>query len=350
MVSWLPSGRFQVKIVDFGLAKFSAKPSLQTIDHGDAVFGSIFFMAPEQFERTPLDRRTDMYSLGAMYYYALAGEYPFNGDTAPQVMAAHLQNKVAPLAEVRPDLPPWVCDWVMWHIRRDMSDRPESARSALEHFLAHDSAHTFGVTTSQPLQAAAPIATGTVNTQASALSGNTAPQPILSPSGQLSPQTAAQNIVATSAGNLNPISGATAPIPASTQAAVEQVIEQPVEVAPVVYSKPKVPKNVLILIGVVLLALIIMLMVFVLGNRGNASIQRINELSKQVDTKKHNSVIINDQDMGLLLNGFLNTDADASNTCGDILARAQAEGGTFNVDEQIFSFSAYSRMDRRKSR
>ena len=32
MVSWLPSGRFQIKIVDFGLAKFSATPSLQTID------------------------------------------------------------------------------------------------------------------------------------------------------------------------------------------------------------------------------------------------------------------------------------------------------------------------------
>ena len=156
MVSWLPSGRFQVKIVDFGLAKFSAKPSLQTIDHGDAVFGSIFFMAPEQFERTPLDCRTDMYSLGAMYYYSLTGEYPFNGDTAPQVMAAHLQNKITPLIEVRPDLPPWVCDWVMWHVRRDMQDRPDSARAALEHFLAHDSAHTFGITAAHQLAAAGP--------------------------------------------------------------------------------------------------------------------------------------------------------------------------------------------------
>ena len=76
MVSWLPSGRFQVKLVDFGLAKFSPKPSLQTIDHGDSVFGSIFFMAPEQFERIELDQRTDMYSLGAMFYFTLAGVYP----------------------------------------------------------------------------------------------------------------------------------------------------------------------------------------------------------------------------------------------------------------------------------
>ncbi|MGJ8695619.1 MAG: serine/threonine protein kinase [Verrucomicrobiaceae bacterium] len=135
MVTWLPSGRFQVKLVDFGLAKFSPKPSLQTIDHGDAVFGSIHFMAPEQFERTPLDKRTDMYSMGCVYYYCLAGAYPFDGETAPQVMAAHLQNTVTPLAEIRPDLPAWLCDWVMWHIQRNMDDRPADARESLTKFL-----------------------------------------------------------------------------------------------------------------------------------------------------------------------------------------------------------------------
>jgi len=130
MVSWLPSGRFQVKLVDFGLAKFSPKPSLQTIDHGDSVFGSIFFMAPEQFERVELDQRTDMYSLGAMFYFTLAGVYPFNGETAPQVMAAHLQHSVHPLHELRPDLPHWLCEWVMWHIQRDMDHRPTSCSSS----------------------------------------------------------------------------------------------------------------------------------------------------------------------------------------------------------------------------
>lgn len=183
MVSWLPSGRFQVKIVDFGLAKFSAKPSLQTIDHGDAVFGSIFFMAPEQFERTPLDRRTDMYSLGAMYYYALAGEYPFNGETAPQVMAAHLQNKVKSLAEIRPDLPAWVSDWVMWHIRRSMDERPDSAREALERFLNYDAQATHGATATHPIQGA----TGGLPTQ-------TAGQPILSPNGATNPHSVTQRL------------------------------------------------------------------------------------------------------------------------------------------------------------
>ena len=66
MLNWLPSGRFQAKVVDFGLAKFSPKPSAQTVDQSDAVFGSIFYMAPEQFERGALDARVDMYSIGSV--------------------------------------------------------------------------------------------------------------------------------------------------------------------------------------------------------------------------------------------------------------------------------------------
>ncbi|MFP6895582.1 MAG: protein kinase [Roseibacillus sp.] len=135
MVIWLPSGKFQMKLVDFGLAKFSPKPSLQTINHGDTVLGSIHFMAPEQFERTPLDQRTDMYSMGCMYYFALTGLQPFSGETAPEVMASHLQHRLTPIAELRPDIPTWAGDWVMWHIEREMDKRPFNARESLHKFL-----------------------------------------------------------------------------------------------------------------------------------------------------------------------------------------------------------------------
>lgn len=138
MLTWLPSGKFQVKIVDFGLAKFTPKPSLQTLDQGDSVFGSIFFMAPEQFERVPLDARTDMYAMGCVYYFALTGKYPFDGDTGPQVMAAHLSHRVTPIGDVRADLPRWVCDWVMWQINRNPDDRPVNARESLQNFLRND--------------------------------------------------------------------------------------------------------------------------------------------------------------------------------------------------------------------
>jgi serine/threonine protein kinase len=138
MVNWLPSGRFQAKVVDFGLAKFSPKASLQTVDHHDSIFGSIFYMAPEQFERGAVDSRLDMYSIGCVYYFTLTGRSPFEGETGPQVMASHLEHRVIPLGQVRPDLPKWACDWVMWHINRYPQERPENARETLKSFIQLD--------------------------------------------------------------------------------------------------------------------------------------------------------------------------------------------------------------------
>ncbi|MBL9153381.1 MAG: protein kinase [Verrucomicrobiales bacterium] len=134
MLIWQPSGKFQTKILDFGLAKFSKSPSVQTMDQEDAVMGSIYFMAPEQFERAELDARTDLYQMGCVYYHALTGMYPFRGETAPQVMNAHLQHRVTPLDKLRPDLSPSICQWVMWLINCDMANRPADARVALERF------------------------------------------------------------------------------------------------------------------------------------------------------------------------------------------------------------------------
>jgi serine/threonine protein kinase/HEAT repeat protein len=141
MLTWLPSGKFQVKVVDFGLAKLSTKPSLQTIDQSDGVFGSIYFMGPEQFERIPIDQRVDLYALGSVFYYALTGSYAFDGDNAVEVMASHLHHHVIPIQEVRAGIPLWACNWVMWLINRQPSDRPSSAREALEIFMQNDSAY-----------------------------------------------------------------------------------------------------------------------------------------------------------------------------------------------------------------
>ncbi|QQL45982.1 protein kinase domain-containing protein [Sulfuriroseicoccus oceanibius] len=135
MVKWLPSGRFQFKLLDFGLAKFSPRPSKQTIGLGDSILGSIHFMAPEQFERRPLDCRTDLYAIGCIYYFGLTGRYPFDGETAAEVMAAHLQHSVTPLEEHRPDIPRRFTNWVMWMISREVEDRPKDAKHALDVFL-----------------------------------------------------------------------------------------------------------------------------------------------------------------------------------------------------------------------
>jgi len=147
MVNWLASGKLQLKILDFGLAKFSRFAVPQTQDQGEGIFGSIFFMAPEQFERLPLDSRTDMYSLGCIFYQILTQKHPFDGHTPVDVMVSHLQHLVTPLHELRTDIPAWMADWVMWLIGREMDERPADARTALEYFNAQQS----GLPTAPPV-------------------------------------------------------------------------------------------------------------------------------------------------------------------------------------------------------
>lgn len=131
-----PTGGWVTKVLDFGLAKFSQQPSKQTIDQKGNIMGSIYFLAPEQFRREALDHRADIYSLGCVFYRTLAGEYPFQGDTVFATMDAHIQHKVLPLREYRPDVPEALEAFVMRLISRDPGDRPSDAHEALEEFYA----------------------------------------------------------------------------------------------------------------------------------------------------------------------------------------------------------------------
>ncbi len=130
----LPSGTFQVKILDFGLAKIVPEPSLQTMDQGGGIMGSVFTMAPEQLEGRHLEGRTDLYSLGCVAYFALTTHYPFTGATIPEVICAHLQQRRTPLKDLRPDLPDAVCEWVEKLMNVDPGARPATAVKALEEY------------------------------------------------------------------------------------------------------------------------------------------------------------------------------------------------------------------------
>ncbi len=131
MFHWLPDGKWQTKLLDFGLANVGLRPAQQELAGAGSVAGSVHFMAPEQFLHQPLDVRTDLYSLGCVFYYALTGSFPCNGTTLEEVMNAHLARQVAPLQHLRADVPPLLTDWVMWLMSRQPEERPESAAEAL---------------------------------------------------------------------------------------------------------------------------------------------------------------------------------------------------------------------------
>ena len=130
-ITWLANGTFICKFVDFGLARFFEKPSKQTVRADGTVMGSVYYMAPEQLERGPLDGRADLYSLGCVFYYLLSMHRPFEGQTIQQVIAAHLANSFRPLRHYRPQLPGPLHEWVHWLMERRAEQRPADAAAAL---------------------------------------------------------------------------------------------------------------------------------------------------------------------------------------------------------------------------
>jgi serine/threonine-protein kinase len=96
----------RAKLLDFGLVRDAAAERDVKLTRVGAVVGTPDFMAPEQAEGlAPVDARGDLYSLGALAYFLLAGRPPFERDTAMQTLLAHLRDPVPPLAGLAPAVP-----------------------------------------------------------------------------------------------------------------------------------------------------------------------------------------------------------------------------------------------------
>jgi CheY-like chemotaxis protein len=147
----------QVKILDFGLARFvseaggDAPPAAVPGEGstapmgeqaGDApgygVVGTPDYLAPEQLDPQSADVRADVYGLGCTLYRFLAGRVPFPGGDALDKMKRHLRKAPTPLTELRPDLPERLGEVVARMMAKDPADRyqtPGEAAQALMPFV-----------------------------------------------------------------------------------------------------------------------------------------------------------------------------------------------------------------------
>jgi serine/threonine-protein kinase len=101
-----PEGKFDfVKLLDFGVAKFidSAASTVLGRESG-MVFGTPHYMSPEQAKGEPVDGRSDVYSLGILFYEMLVGDVPFDGEQSVDILNAHVSSPVPLPQHRRPDL------------------------------------------------------------------------------------------------------------------------------------------------------------------------------------------------------------------------------------------------------
>jgi len=106
-------------VTDFGIAlgRRAAESA------GGPVVGTARYMSPEQACGEPVDARSDLYSLGATFFYALTGRTPFEGANLPAILTKHV-NETAPLVQaVRPDVPAKVGAVVDRLLRKAPSER-----------------------------------------------------------------------------------------------------------------------------------------------------------------------------------------------------------------------------------
>jgi serine/threonine-protein kinase len=104
IVASLGGQRDVAKLLDFGLVQDLSADAEDRLTRTGTVLGTPAYMSPEQAAGDPVDARGDVYGLGAVAYYALAGRPPYEGKTARQILAAVLTEPVPPLTGVPADL------------------------------------------------------------------------------------------------------------------------------------------------------------------------------------------------------------------------------------------------------
>jgi DNA-binding NarL/FixJ family response regulator len=121
----------EVVLIDFGIAKRVQDTSSST--HTGVLRGSPYYMSPEQAQGEELDGRSDLYSLGVIFYEMLTGAKPYLGPTAVEVLQQHVTGAVPQLQPALAHHQP-LLDSMM---AKNRDDRLGSADALLERLHSH---------------------------------------------------------------------------------------------------------------------------------------------------------------------------------------------------------------------
>jgi len=121
---------FDVRVIDFGVAAFKSAEAESQLASGVTLVGTPPYMAPDQMYGIRYDARSEIYSLGCLFYETLCGSAPFKGDSALETLNMHASRQPEPLGNRRPEgeFSPELEELVM----RCLAKRPEERFTSMD--------------------------------------------------------------------------------------------------------------------------------------------------------------------------------------------------------------------------
>lgn len=117
-----------IKVTDFGIARFSRTETKTLTENA---IGSVHYISPEQAKGEFTDERADIYSLGVVFYEMLAGDVPFEAESAVSVALMQLQKDPKKLTEINPDIPLGIEQICIHAMQKNPDDRYQTATEML---------------------------------------------------------------------------------------------------------------------------------------------------------------------------------------------------------------------------
>jgi eukaryotic-like serine/threonine-protein kinase len=115
------------KLLDFGIAKVAGNEGQNNLTRTGTIFGTPFYMAPEQALGNPVDARTDIYAMGVIMYECFAGSLPFQSASFMGILTQHITNAPEPVAQraaaAGRSLPPGVAEIIGKCLEKDPNAR-----------------------------------------------------------------------------------------------------------------------------------------------------------------------------------------------------------------------------------
>ena len=113
-----------IKVMDFGIAKFAREESRTATDQA---IGTVHYISPEQARGDVTDAKSDLYSVGVMFYEMLTGRKPFDTDNPVSIAVMHMQNVAVRPRDINPNIPSGLEEIIMHAMEKDSAKRYQTA-------------------------------------------------------------------------------------------------------------------------------------------------------------------------------------------------------------------------------